>query len=33
VDGTFGGDRVAEAHQAGMLVEAAKTVLPATPAQ
>jgi hypothetical protein len=33
VDGTFVGDRVAEAHQAGMLVEAAKTVLPATPAQ
>jgi hypothetical protein len=33
VEGTFGGDRVAEAHQAGMLVEAAKTVLPATPAQ
>ena len=28
VDAGFTGDRVAEAHQAGMLVEAAKTVLP-----
>jgi hypothetical protein len=33
VDAGFTGDRVAEAHQAGMLVEAAKTVLPVTPAQ
>ena len=31
VDAGFTGDRVAEARQAGMLVEAAKTVLPATP--
>ncbi|MNC87556.1 hypothetical protein D3C83_32880 [compost metagenome] len=28
-DAAFAGDRVAEAHQAAMLVEAAKTVLPA----
>jgi cell division protein FtsN len=33
VDAGFGGDHVAEAHQAGLLVEAAKTALPVMPAR